>query len=68
MNEKLQNMSNSELKAYIKANRNDEQRCHEALKIILSRQTSNVQKYPYDLPDAEMEGIFREKLESRKHH
>lgn len=62
MNQNLEHKSNTELKAYIKANRNNEQACHEALKIMLGRMTPNREKYPYDLPEQEMEAIFREKL------
>lgn len=66
MMEKLEQMSNTELKAYIKANRNNEEACHQALKILLSRKSPNSQKYPYNLSASEMEAIFRDKLQQQK--
>ena len=65
MNENLQNMTNKELKAYIKANRNDESSCHEAIKLLMSRRNENTPKYPYNLPNEDMEALFREKLQSK---
>ncbi|ACK70900.1 hypothetical protein PCC7424_2483 [Gloeothece citriformis PCC 7424] len=49
MNENLAQMTNSELKAYIKANRNDDQACHEAIKRLINRRNANSPQYPYDL-------------------
>lgn len=66
MSENLQNLTNSELKAYIKANRHDESACHEALKILMSRRIENPAKYPYDIPEEEMEALFQEKLQSKQ--
>jgi len=64
MSENLQQLTNNELKAYIKANRNNESDFHEALKILMARQASTSPQYSYDLPPEEMEAIFREKLQS----
>jgi len=66
MNQNLVEMSNTELKAYIKANRNNAEICHQALMVILSRTSSNTRKYPSDLSDRELEAIFREKLNQRE--
>ena len=62
MNEHLQNMTNSQLKTYIKAHRNNESACHEAIKLLMSRQTKNSPKYHYDIPDQQMEALFVEKI------
>ena len=51
-------MTNSELKAYIKTNRNDESACHEAIKLLMSCRTENTLKYPYNLPNEDMEALF----------
>lgn len=64
MSENLERFNNTELKAYIKANRNNEEACHEALKILLSRITLDSPKYPYDLPQQEMERLFKKKIQS----
>jgi hypothetical protein len=53
---------NNDSKAYIKTNRNDENACHEAIKLLMNRRTANTPKYPYDLPSEEMEAIFKAKL------
>ncbi len=66
MNQELEQMSNAELKVYIKNNRHDEEACHEALTILLSRRTPETKKYSHDLSDEEMESLFREKLRSHK--
>ncbi|HEY9693922.1 MAG TPA: hypothetical protein V6D15_17100 [Oculatellaceae cyanobacterium] len=66
MNENIQNMTNSELKAYIKANRHNESTCHEAIKLLISRRNENNPKYHYNLPDEDMEVIFQEKLQSKQ--
>ena len=66
MNKTLEQMSNSELKTYIKANRNNEEACHEALKILLSRRNYQAEQYSYKLPEQEMETIFREQLYSAR--
>ncbi|MCT7989510.1 DUF6887 family protein [Laspinema olomoucense] len=65
MSENLENLTTSELKAYIKAHRNDESACHAALKILMRRRSENTAKYAYDLTDEEMEAIFQEKLQSK---
>lgn len=65
MNENLQNMTNSQLKTYIKAHRNNESVCHEAIKLLISRQTKNSPKYHYDIPDQQMEALFAEKLQEK---
>ncbi|AFY82669.1 DUF6887 family protein [Oscillatoria acuminata] len=65
MSENLENLTNSELKSYIKAHRNDESACHAALKIMMSRRSENTAKYAYDITDEEMEAIFQEKLQSK---
>jgi len=59
-------MTNSELKAYIKANRNDESACHEALKVLMNRRNENAPKYSLDLPMEEMQAVFSEKLQSKQ--
>ena len=64
MNKTLEQMSNSELKTYIKANRNNEEACHEALRILLSRRNYQTEQYSYKLPEQEMEAIFRKRLYS----
>ncbi|MGK7956905.1 MAG: hypothetical protein AB4063_16900 [Crocosphaera sp.] len=64
MNKNLEQMTNKELKAYIKANRDNEQACHEAIKLLMSRQNKNAPQYPHDLPSEEMEAIFKAKLQS----
>lgn len=66
MSENLQNLTNSELKVYIKAHRNDESACHEALKILMSRRSENTPKYAYDITDEEMKALFVEKLRSEQ--
>lgn len=66
MSKNLQNLTNSELKSYIKAHRNDESACHEALKILMSRRSENTVKYAYDMTDEEMEALFQEKLHSKQ--
>jgi len=66
MSENLQNLTNSELKAYIKTHRNDESACHEALKILMSRRSENTAKYAYDITDEEMKALFQEKLRSKQ--
>ncbi len=38
MSKNLDQMTNQELKAYIKANRDNDQACHEAIKLLMSRQ------------------------------
>ena len=65
MSENLQNLTNSELKAYIKAHRNDETAFHAALKILMSRRSENTVKYAYDITDEEMKALFQEKLQSK---
>ena len=65
MNENLQNMTNTELKTYIKIHRNDESACHKAIKLLMIRRNDNTPKYPYDLPNEDMEKIFQEKLQSK---
>jgi len=50
----------------MKAHRNDESACHEALKILMSRRSENTAKYAYDLTDKEMEALFQEKLRSKQ--
>ncbi|MEB3826298.1 DUF6887 family protein [Phormidium sp. CCY1219] len=62
MSESFQNLTHSELKAYITAHRNDESACHAALKILMSRRSENTAKYAYDITDEEMKAIFQEKL------
>jgi len=64
MNNKLERMTNQELKAYIKANRHDELICHEVIKILMNRQSKNTTQYPYNLPDEEMKRLFQRKLQS----
>lgn len=64
MSENLENLTNQELKAYIKANRSDEVACQEAIALLLNRRKPDTPKYPYNLPAEEMEAIFREKLQS----
>jgi hypothetical protein len=66
MNANLENMTNSELKAYLKANRHNESICHEAIKLLMSRTHENNPKYPYNLPEEEMKAIFQEKLQSKQ--
>ena len=44
----LQNMTNSELKAYIKSNRHQEEICHEAIKILMNRKSDNNPKRMFD--------------------
>lgn len=66
MNQNIHSMTKSELKAYIKANRNDESACHEALKVLMSRRSENAPKYSYDLPTEEMEAVFSAKLQSKQ--
>ena len=61
----LQKMTNSELKAYIKANRNHEEICHEAIKILINRRSEDNPKYSHDISTEEMEAIFRKKLASK---
>jgi hypothetical protein len=65
MSENLQNLTNSELKAYIKVHRNDESACQAALKILMSRRSENTAKYASNITDEEMEAIFQEKLQSK---
>ena len=65
MSENLELFNNTELKAYIKANRNNEEACHEALKILMSRLSPDTPKYHYNLPQQEMESLFREKIKSQ---
>lgn len=62
MNKNLQNMTNKELKTFIKIHRHDESACHEAIKLLLSRRTENAPKYSYNMPTEEMESLFQEKL------
>ncbi|MGB5594070.1 MAG: hypothetical protein WBM32_05205 [Crocosphaera sp.] len=64
MSKNLDQMTNQELKAYIKANRDNDQACHEAIKLLMSRQSKNTPQYPHDLPLEEMEAIFKAKLQS----
>lgn len=66
MSENLQNLTNSELKAYMKAHRNDETACHEALKILMSRRSETTAKYAYNITDEEMKALFKEKLRSKQ--
>jgi hypothetical protein len=66
MNQNIQSMTNSELKAYIKANRNDESACHEALKVLMSRRSENAPKYSSDLTTEEMQAVFSAKLQSKQ--
>jgi hypothetical protein len=49
-------MTTAEIKRYISANRNDEQKFREALKVLMSR-SNGATKYPYpfDLPNPEFE-------------
>jgi hypothetical protein len=58
-------MTNSQLKTYIKANRNNESACHEAIKLLMSRQSQNNFKYSYDIPEQEMKALFTEKLREK---
>lgn len=58
----IQNMTNSQLKAYIKANRNQEDICHEAINILMSRQNEKNPRYSHDISEAEMAKIFKQKL------
>lgn len=66
MNNNLANMTNSELKAYIKVNRNNESACHEALKLLISRRDENTPQYSYNLANEEMESLFQAKLRSKQ--
>lgn len=50
-------MTNSQLKAYIKANRNQEDICHEAIKIFLSCQNAKNPRYSHDISEEEMAKI-----------
>lgn len=61
MNE-IQNMTNSQLKAYIKVNRNQEDICHEAIKTLMSRKNQKNPQYSCDISSEEMETIFKQKL------
>lgn len=64
MNQNLDEMTNGELKAYIRENRHDEEVCREALKQLIKRKNPNSPQYSYDLPTEEMEAVFKAKLES----
>jgi hypothetical protein len=65
MNNNLQNMTNSELKTFIKTHRNDELACHEAIKLLMTRKSEDAPKYSYNLPEEDMEAVFQEKLQSK---
>ncbi|WP_254564935.1 DUF6887 family protein [Oscillatoria sp. HE19RPO] len=65
MSKNLENLTNRELKAYIKAHWNDESACHAALKILMSRRSENTAKYAYDITDEEMKALFVEKIQSK---
>jgi hypothetical protein len=64
MSENLQDMTNRELAAYIKANRGNDEACSLAIELLINRQPVNTPRYPHDLTDEDMEKIFREKLRS----
>lgn len=70
MTQNLKEMTITELKQYISENRNDEEVFHAALQELMSRRDPNAIRYPnpFDLADpiAEMEAIFKEKLEQIK--
>ncbi len=65
MNNNLQNMTNNELKVYIKTHRHDESVCHEAIKLLMNRRNENSPKYSYNLPNEDMETLFQQKLQSK---
>lgn len=50
----------------MKAHRNDETACHEALKILMSRRSETTAKYAYNITDEEMKALFKEKLRSKQ--
>ncbi len=63
MNQQLAEMSIAELKAYIKTHRHDARAFHEALNVMLSRTNPDAKKYPADLSEAEMEAIFKARID-----
>lgn len=66
MTQNLYEMTNTELKQYISAHRNDGEAFRSALEVLISRRDPSApfQPYPFDLNDPEMEvqAIFAEKL------
>ena len=58
-------MTNSELKAYIRANRNHEEICHEAIKTLMNRRSEDNPQYSHEISTEEMEAIFKKKLASK---
>ncbi|MFM5886979.1 MAG: DUF6887 family protein [Dolichospermum sp.] len=65
MNNNLQNMTNSELKTFIKTHRHDELACHEAIQLLMIRRSKDAPKYSYNLPVEDMEAVFQKKLQSK---
>jgi len=66
MTQDLYQMTNTELKQYISAHRNDDAAFRAALQVLMSRRDPGVpyQPYPFDLldPEGEIQAIFAEKL------
>jgi hypothetical protein len=66
MTQDLHQMTNTELKQYISAHRNEDQAFRAALELPMSRRDPNApyQPYPFDLsdPEGEVQAIFAEKL------
>lgn len=66
MTPNLSQMSNTELKRYISEHRNDTQAFQAAMAVLMERRDpANRHPYPFELanPEAEVEAIFREKLQ-----
>lgn len=66
MTHDLHQMTNTELKQYLSAHRNEEQAFRAALEVLISRRDPNkpYQPYPFDLsdPEGEVQAILAEKL------
>jgi hypothetical protein len=66
MTQDLRQMTNTELRQYISAHRNDEELFSAALEVLINRRDPNIpsQPYPFSLkdPEGEIRAILIEKL------
>lgn len=66
MTQDLYQMTDSELKQYISAHRNDDEAFRAALEVLMSRRDPSApyQPYPFNLadPEGEVQAVFVEKL------
>lgn len=66
MKPNLWEMTNTELKQYISAHRNDTEAFQAAMEVLTSRRNpANRHPYPFELanPEAEVEAILKQKLD-----